>query len=270
MEPLRFTHFPTNHLGLPLRRDLLHRAIVYEASRSRQGTASTKWRDEVHGSHRKLYPQKGLGRARVGDKQSPIRRGGGVAFGPKPRDFSLSLPRKIYDRAFRTALSHRFQRSELLIVDAFRNPPAYNPSYMSDMFATNRWGRTDGRSLLVARERGGDNETLFRGVEGMNREGRIVDLGKCDVKMLLEMGRVIVEEGALREVLRRHSKDLRSSVKRSSVQSRSALNGSDGVSAEVEEMIDEDEDDDDDDDGEPELDEDAVIAEERTAVRTDI
>ena len=100
----------------------------------RQGSASTKDRGEVRGSRRKIQPQKGTGRARRGDIKSPIFRGGthpnaelrkkfkskylgGRVFGPKPRDFSTDLPKKIYAMAFRTALSHRFKTSTLTVVD---------------------------------------------------------------------------------------------------------------------------------------------------------
>lgn len=91
--------------------------MIFEADAARQGTASTKTRWEVRGSGRKLYRQKGTGRARVGDKNSPLRRGGGVSHGPKPRDFSTDLNRKVYDRAWRTALSYRYRRGELVVVD---------------------------------------------------------------------------------------------------------------------------------------------------------
>ena len=105
------------HLHLPLRRDLLHLAVVYEGDNTRQGTASSKTRFEVHGSHRKMRPQKGSGNARVGTRQSPMLRGGGKTFGPKPRDFGTDLNRKMYDRAWRTALSYRYRRGELIVCE---------------------------------------------------------------------------------------------------------------------------------------------------------
>ncbi|KAI9878057.1 MAG: 54S ribosomal protein, mitochondrial, partial [Watsoniomyces obsoletus] len=107
LEPVRWAWCSSSYLDMPLRRDLLHRAVIYEGDAHRRGTASTKWRSEVHGSNRKIQPQKGTGRARAGDKKSPIRRGGGVAHGPKPRSFATGLQRKVYDQAWRTALSHR-------------------------------------------------------------------------------------------------------------------------------------------------------------------
>ena len=116
-EPTSFVSYPSTHLLMPLRKDILHRAVIYEGDMTRQGTASTKYRSEVHGSNRKIRPQKGTGSARLGDKKSPMLKGGGVAFGPKPRDFSTELPRKIYDQAWRTALSYRYRKGELILVD---------------------------------------------------------------------------------------------------------------------------------------------------------
>src|SRR5690242_9859770 len=109
MEPIRFDSYSSKYLYLPLRRDLLHRAVIFEGDATRQGTASTKTRFEVHGSHRKIRPQKGTGKARLGTRQSPMLKGGGKSFGPHPRDFSTELPRKMYDLAWRTALSWRYR-----------------------------------------------------------------------------------------------------------------------------------------------------------------
>ncbi len=115
LEPRALEMWPAQHLHLPLRRDLLHLAVVYEGDNTRQGTASSKTRFDVHGSHRKMRPQKGSGRARVGWRQSPVLRGGGKTFGPHPRDFGTDLNRKMYDRAWRTALSYRYRRGELVV-----------------------------------------------------------------------------------------------------------------------------------------------------------
>ena len=152
MEPLRFTEYSANHLFLPLRRDLLHRAVIYEADGTRQGTASTKWRSEVHGSGRKMRPQKGSGKARIGDKKSPMLRGGGVTFGPKPRDFSTKLPRKIYDLAWRTALSYRYRRGELVIVQKIEDGHVRGMRWLQEVMEGNRWGKPFGE------DDGGDEE----------------------------------------------------------------------------------------------------------------
>lgn len=213
MKPLRFSYFPDNHLFLPLRKDILHRAVVYEGDKTRAGTASTKWRDDVHGSHRKLYPQKGTGKARVGDKQSPIRRGGGAAFGPKPRDFASKLQRKVYDLAWRTALSFRYRRGELVVVNRIQNPRTSASYWLKQIFERNGWGNAHGRSLLVAKENNEGNNALFQGLSRTGTEGRILTMKDVDVKNLLEMGRVIIEEEALKSILRARSSDLVKPIK---------------------------------------------------------
>jgi len=89
---------------------------VYLANR-RQGTASTKTRSEVRGSTRKIYRQKGTGRARHGDIKAPIFVGGGVVFGPKPRDYSLKLNKKQKKKALLEALVYQFNQGNLLVFD---------------------------------------------------------------------------------------------------------------------------------------------------------
>lgn len=108
LDPTVFNH--------PIRRDILHLCVVHYRDGLRQGSASTKTRGEVKGSGRKIMQQKGTGKARVGDAQSPIRRGGGVAFGPKPRDFSTKLPRKVIQMGMRVALSAKVKEHNLGVV----------------------------------------------------------------------------------------------------------------------------------------------------------
>ncbi|KAL2865189.1 mitochondrial 54S ribosomal protein uL4m [Aspergillus lucknowensis] len=207
MEPMQFVEYPQNHLMVPLRKDILHRAVIYEGDMTRQGTASTKWRDDVRGSGRKLYRQKGTGRARVGDKMSPIRRGGGVAHGPHPRDFSSGLPRKIYDQAWRIALSYRYKRGQLIIIDnEIGIPEDATPHLLKQIFKVNRWGREFGRSTLITNR---IHEQLFDAVSEVGEHAKILSRDDVDVKDLLETGRLIVEKTALDRILAQHSRDLK-------------------------------------------------------------
>jgi large subunit ribosomal protein L4 len=105
--------------GLPVNEDLIWYAINNELANKRQGNASTKDRGEVHGSNAKPYKQKGTGRARRGDKKSPLMVGGGVVFGPKPRDFSWSMPKKAKRLAMKTILSLKAQSDCLKIIEDF-------------------------------------------------------------------------------------------------------------------------------------------------------
>ncbi|EIW86780.1 ribosomal protein L4 [Coniophora puteana RWD-64-598 SS2] len=102
--------------GHPIRRDILHLCVVHHLDSLRQGSANTKTRSEVRGSGRKIRPQKGSGRARLGNKKSPMLRGGSVAFGPKPRDFSTKLNRKVIQMGMRVALSVKVREQRLGVV----------------------------------------------------------------------------------------------------------------------------------------------------------
>jgi len=105
--------------GLPINDDLIYYAINNELDNKRQGNACTKDRGEVHGSNAKPYRQKGTGRARRGDKKSPLLVGGGTIFGPKPRDYSWSLPKKVKRQAMKTILSLKAQSNMLTIIEDF-------------------------------------------------------------------------------------------------------------------------------------------------------
>lgn len=98
---------------------VLHDVVRSQRAAKRAGTASTKTRADVRGSSAKPWRQKGTGRARAGTRKSPIWRGGGVAFGPKPRDFSFKLNRKVKQQAVSMALSARFQEGNLVVIDNF-------------------------------------------------------------------------------------------------------------------------------------------------------
>lgn len=92
-------------------------AVVAYRANQRAGTASTKTKSEVRGSNRKLWKQKGTGRARTGYRQSPIWRGGGVAFGPRPRDFSKKLTKKALRLGFARAFSEKVQSGDVLVIE---------------------------------------------------------------------------------------------------------------------------------------------------------
>lgn len=240
LEPRSLESWSPKHLHLPLRRDILHQAVVFEGDATRQGTASSKTRYEVHGSHRKLYRQKGTGRARVGTKQSPLRRGGGKTFGPRPRDFSTGLNRKVYDLAWRTALSYRYRRGELVVTEDGMELPlpeeflalveagrlrglaaglgesssteledGFVRRYVREVMGGLRWGAEHGRTTFVTGDR---RPNLFTSLEVAGEEGRALELEDVDVKDLLETGRIVIERSALREMVKRHQSDLVSNI----------------------------------------------------------
>ena len=101
---------------------LLHFVLRYQLAAKRKGTASTKTRSEVKATGRKLWRQKGTGRARTGTRGSPLWRGGGVVFGPKPRDYGFRVPKKMKKAAVRSALSLKLTEDKLLILERFDLP----------------------------------------------------------------------------------------------------------------------------------------------------
>jgi large subunit ribosomal protein L4 len=105
--------------GLPVNEDLIWYAINNELANKRQGNACTKGRAEIHGSNAKPYKQKGTGRARRGDKKSPVLVGGGTMFGPKPKDFSYAIPKKAKRLALKSILSLKAQSDTLKIIEDF-------------------------------------------------------------------------------------------------------------------------------------------------------
>lgn len=109
---------PDEIFGLDGGDALMHSAVINLLANKRQGTHSTKTRGKVRGGGAKPYKQKGTGRARAGTNTSPIWRGGGVAFGPHPRDYSYSMPRKARRKAFYLALSAKISADEVVVVDA--------------------------------------------------------------------------------------------------------------------------------------------------------
>lgn len=105
--------------GVEVKECILHDIVCMQRANRRSGTASTKTRGELRGGGAKPWRQKGTGRARAGTKNSPVWRGGGTVFGPKPRDFSYSLPKKVKKLALRMALSARFGEGNIVVIDDF-------------------------------------------------------------------------------------------------------------------------------------------------------
>ncbi|WP_028585186.1 50S ribosomal protein L4 [Desulfogranum mediterraneum] len=105
--------------GVEVKESILHEIVCMQRANRRSGNASTKTRGELRGGGAKPWRQKGTGRARAGTKNSPIWRGGGTVFGPRPRDYSYSMPKKVKRLALRMALSARFAEGNVVVIDDF-------------------------------------------------------------------------------------------------------------------------------------------------------
>ena len=106
--------------GVPFNEAVVHQAMVRQLANARQGTASTKTRGEVAGAKGKLFRQKHTGMARAGSRRSPLRRGGGVAFGPKPRSYRQAMPKKMRQLALRCVLSAKAESGELKVIEELK------------------------------------------------------------------------------------------------------------------------------------------------------
>ncbi|MGD1951123.1 MAG: 50S ribosomal protein L4 [Leptolyngbyaceae cyanobacterium] len=141
---------------------IVHRAIIRQMHNSRQGTLSSKTRSEVRGGGRKPWRQKGTGRARAGSNRSPLWRGGGVIFGPQPRDFEIKMNRKERRLALRTAFQSRAE--DMVVVQAFAEQLSA-PKTKEVLSAMERWGiEPEQKVLMVTAEK---NEVVYRSVRNV-------------------------------------------------------------------------------------------------------
>ena len=105
--------------AVPVKGSVLHEVVTMQLASKRSGSASAKHRGEIRGSGRKLFRQKGTGRARRGNIKSPLLRGGGVTFGPKPRSYAYKVPKKVRKLALKMALSSKVMEKDLIVLDRF-------------------------------------------------------------------------------------------------------------------------------------------------------
>lgn len=103
--------------NVPIKQHVLHEVVRMQLTNKRAGTAAAKGRSSVRGGGQKPYRQKGTGRARAGSRRSPLWRGGGVVFGPKPRTYSYKVPKKVRKQALKMALTSKLQGEALIVVD---------------------------------------------------------------------------------------------------------------------------------------------------------
>jgi len=116
---LRERELSDEFVNATINEGVIHQCVVAYLANQRRGTASSKTRAEVRGSKKKLYRQKGTGRARMGDNQSPMRVGGGVAFGPKPRSYRHYTPKKVRRIGLHSALADKFQNGDCVLIEDF-------------------------------------------------------------------------------------------------------------------------------------------------------
>lgn len=170
---------------------IVHRALVRQLANARQGTASTKTRAEVRGGGRKPWRQKGTGRARAGSSRSPLWRGGGVIFGPKPRDYSVKMNRKERQLALRTAFQSRAE--DLVVVEDFAEQLA-RPKTKDLVAAIARWGiDPTAKVLMIVSERNDNVYLSARNVANL----RLISATNLNVFDVLHADRIVATKSAL-------------------------------------------------------------------------
>lgn len=171
-------------------RQAVHDVVVAMQANRRRGTACAKTKGEVNHSGAKPWRQKGTGRARAGDKASPIWVGGGVVFGPRPRDYSKNVPKKVKVLAFRKALSERILAGDVLTVDTFAVKEAKTKTFLS-LVASNV---KDAKKILVVGN-SFDEKTYLAGRNVKNTLlARAADL---NTEQLLAFDKIILTKEAL-------------------------------------------------------------------------
>lgn len=176
---------PESIFNVPVKPSVLHEVVTMQLACRRAGSASVKHRSDVKGSTRKLYKQKGTGRARRGDIKSPLLRGGGSIFGPNPRSYSYKVPKKIRKQALKMALSSKTQTNNLLVLDKFELEKAKTKGFTAVL------DNLKVKKALIVTENVNENLELSSrnvpGIKVMRYEGlNVYDILKYEKLILLE------------------------------------------------------------------------------------
>ena len=171
--------------------DLMHRAVIRQQAHSRQGTASSLTRSEVRGGGRKPYKQKGTGRARQGSIRTPLRPGGGIIFGPKPRSYNLAMNRKERRLALRTALMARIE--DVIAVKDF-GKTLKSPKTKEITDALNRLGIASNKKVLIILAAPSDN--VLRSVRNLEKV-KLIEANQLNVFDLLNANKLVIGDKAI-------------------------------------------------------------------------
>jgi large subunit ribosomal protein L4 len=178
--------------GAPLNEALIHAAVRNFMANARQGTSATKTRGDVSGAGRKLWKQKGTGRARIASLRSPLWKGGGNVHGPQPRDWSYNMPKKMRHGALRSALSERVREGKVVLVDGWS---IEKPKTKEFVGALKQLGY-EGKTLIVDSL---DNENLLLSTRNV-QSTKVVNSFGLNIYDLLYHDSLIISEAAVKEI----------------------------------------------------------------------
>jgi large subunit ribosomal protein L4 len=172
--------------AVPFNQAVVHQAMVRQQANARQGTASTKTRSEVSGSTKKLFRQKHTGFARAGSRRSPLRRGGGIVFGPKPRSYRQAMPKKMRQLALRCVLSAKAEAKELMVVEQLKFDEPRTKEMAQILAALG----ADSSALIVTREPEANVAKSARNLPGIKTMPasllNVVDILSCRMLLMTE------------------------------------------------------------------------------------
>ena len=177
----------------------VHDAITAYMANQRLGTASTKQISEVAGSGKKPWKQKGTGRARAGSFASPLWRGGGVVFGPKPRDYSIKVPKKVKSLAFRKALSERLLGGDVVVIDELKLD-SHKTKDFAGILA--KIGAKNAATLLVTDQVDADLKLASRNLPGV----RVEPADSVNAYELLRFEKIVATKSGLEKLRTRLGK----------------------------------------------------------------
>ncbi|MBT8374207.1 MAG: 50S ribosomal protein L4 [Desulfobacterales bacterium] len=176
---------PDALFDVPIKRSVIHEVVTMQLSCRRSGFATVKHRSDIRGSGRKLYRQKGTGRARRGNIKSPLLRGGGVVFGPDNRSYSYKIPKKKRKLALKMALSSKLKDQKIIVLDQFEMEKIKTKAFVEII------NTLDAKNALIVTEKKNENLELSSrnvpGIKVMRTEGiNVYDVLKYKYLVLLE------------------------------------------------------------------------------------
>jgi len=183
---------PEAVFGAELNEGLIHAAVKAHLANARQGTVGTKTRGDVSGSGRKLWKQKGTGRARIASIRSPLWKGGGNVHGPQARDWSQPMPKKMRRGALRSALSERLREGNLVVVEEFMLEEAKTKAFVGALSALG----LDGKTLVVDTL---DNDRLLLAARNVKR-AKVVGAGGVNIYDVLYHEKLVLSRSAAEQL----------------------------------------------------------------------
>lgn len=178
--------------GAPFNEPLIHAAVRNFMANARQGTSATKTRGDVSGAGRKLWKQKGTGRARIASLRSPLWKGGGNVHGPQPRDWSYNMPKKMRRGALRSALSERVREGNVIVIEGWSLDKPKTKEFAASLMGLG----LEGKTLIVDSF---DNENLFLSARNLQR-AKVVNSSGLNIYDLLYHEKLVLSQSAVAEL----------------------------------------------------------------------